>query len=133
MILVSYIYQAKKQDINIDVKLGNLIEKIKSGGIEQAKQTADEILREAKEELDSTLQDSRKNVRKIAQNIQKEAVVFEGKSKIAMQRVAWDIELLAKEKLTDLFTRFFKKMMFRSSLLINKGGNKKFFEALFET
>lgn len=93
----------------MDVKLENLIEKIKSDGVEQAKQMADEILRKAKEESDSILQDSRKNARKIIEDAQKEATVFEEKSKLAIQRAARDTELLVKEKLTDLFNRVFKK------------------------
>jgi len=93
----------------MDVKLENLIEKIKSDGVEQAKQMADEILRKAKEESDSILEDSRKNARKIIENAQKEAAVFEEKSKLAIQRAARDTELLVKEKLTDLFNRVFKK------------------------
>lgn len=93
----------------MDIKLENLIEKIKTDGVEQAKQMADEILRKAKVESDSILQDSKKNAAKIIENAQKEATVFEEKSKLAIKQAARDTELLVKEKLTDLFDRVFKK------------------------
>lgn len=93
----------------MDVKLENLIEKIKTDGVEQARQTADEILGKAKEEADSILQDSKKNAVKIIENAQKEAAIFEEKSKLAIQRTARDTVLLVKEKLTSLFDRVFKK------------------------
>jgi V/A-type H+-transporting ATPase subunit E len=93
----------------MDVKLENLIEKIKADGVEQAKQMADEILMKAKKESESILQDSRNEAGKIIEKSQKEAAVFEEKSKLAIKQAARDTELLVKEKLTSLFDRVFKK------------------------
>ncbi len=40
---------------------------------------SEKILRKAKEESDSILEDSRKNAHRIIENVQKEAAVYEGK------------------------------------------------------
>jgi V/A-type H+-transporting ATPase subunit E len=93
----------------MDVKLENLIEKIKKDGVDEAKIEADEILRKAKEESDNIIQASNKQAAEIIEKARKEAEDFEEKSKRAIKLAARDTELLVKENLMALFNKVFRK------------------------
>jgi V/A-type H+-transporting ATPase subunit E len=98
----------------MDVKLENLIEKIKKDGVDEAKNEADKILRKAKEESDNIIQASNKQAEEIIEKAKKEAEEFVEKSKRAIKLAARDTELLVKENLMALFNKVFQQEVSKS-------------------
>jgi V/A-type H+-transporting ATPase subunit E len=95
----------------MEVKLDNLIEKIKADGIEEANQKADEIIENAKKEAADLKKKAQQEADQIISDAEKEAKAFEDKSKRSLQLAARDTELLVKEKLTALFDRSLKSQV----------------------
>jgi V/A-type H+-transporting ATPase subunit E len=93
----------------MELKLENLIEKIKKEGIEEAQQTSDSIINKAKQEAALIIEDKKKEAEKIIDDAKQEAQKFKQNAELAVQQAARDTELLIKEKLTNLFDRVFKK------------------------
>ncbi len=95
----------------MEVKLDNLIEKIKADGIEEANQKADEIIEKAKKEAADLKKKAQQEADQIISDAENEAKGFEEKSKRSLQLAARDTELLVKEKLTALFDRSLKSQV----------------------
>lgn len=93
----------------MDVKLENLIEKIKKEGIEEAQETSEEIINKAKQEAASIINQRKKEAEKIIGDAKHQALQFQKNAELAVQQAARDTELVLKERLTDLFDRVFKK------------------------
>ena len=93
----------------MDVKLENLIEKIKKEGVEEAQKTSEEIISEAKKEATSIIADAKKEADKIIEDAKHEAAKFQAHGEFALQQAARDTLLLVKNKLIALFDRVFKK------------------------
>lgn len=93
----------------MEVKLENLIEKIKKDGVEQARETSEEILTNAKKESALIIEQSKKDADKIIEDAKRQASQFQQNSELAVKQAARDTELLVKERLTTLFDQVFKK------------------------
>ena len=93
----------------MDVKLENLIEKIKKEGVEDAQRKADEILKKAEKEAASIVEDARKEAEKIQKEAERKIGQFQKNSELALQQANRDAQLLLKEKLMAMFDRVFKR------------------------
>lgn len=98
----------------MDVKLENLIERIKKEGIEGAQQMSDEIIEKAKGEADSIIDHARKEAEKIVEEGRNQATQFQENAELALRQAARDAELLLRAKFTELFDRVFKKEVSKS-------------------
>lgn len=92
----------------MDVKLDGLIEKLKKEGIDEGRQNADQLVKDAESKAAGIVDDAKKQAEKIVADAQKQAEQFEANSKLALQQAARDSELLLKGKITELFDRAFK-------------------------
>jgi len=93
----------------MDVKLGDLIEKIKKEGIEEAQQTSDEMIIEAKQKAASIISQAKKEAEKIVQDGRKQSEQFKENSEADLQQSTRNAELLLKEKINSLFDKVFKR------------------------
>jgi len=93
----------------MEMKLENLIEKIKKEGVEEAQGTSEEIVKKAKQEAASIIEHSKKEAEKIIENAEHKAAQFHKNAELAVKQAARDTVILVKEKLTNLFDRVFKK------------------------
>ncbi len=93
----------------MDVKLDSLIEKIRKDGVEEAKNTAEQIVKEANQKAARIIEDANKEAQR---------VVNEGKGKVDQLRATAEAdltqsvrnaELLLKEKFNRLFDAVFKR------------------------
>jgi len=98
----------------MDVKLENLIERIKKEGIEGAQQMSDEIVEKAKGEADSIIDHAKKEAEKIVEEGRQQATQFQENAELALRQAARDCELLLRGKFTELFERVFKKEVSKS-------------------
>jgi len=93
----------------MDVKLNHLIEKIKKEGIEEGRQSAEQIVKDAEAEAKATIEKARKEAENILNIAKKEADQFQSNSELAVQQAARDSILQLKGQVTALFDRVFKK------------------------
>jgi V/A-type H+-transporting ATPase subunit E len=93
----------------MDVKLNHLIEKIKKEGIEEGRQSADQIVKDAQTEAKSTIEKARKDAEHILAIAKKEADQFQSNSELAVKQAARDSILQLKGQVSALFDRVFRK------------------------
>ncbi len=93
----------------MEVKLENLIEKIKSEGVMGAQKESDEIITKAKKEAEEIVANAQKQADDIVSKGEAKAQQFQANAELAIQQAARDGELLFKSKITDLFDRVFKR------------------------
>lgn len=93
----------------MDAKLDHLIEKIKKEGVEEGRQSADKIVKDAKAEAKSTVENARKEAENILNIAKKEADQFRSNSELAVKQAARDSLLELKGQISTLFDRVFKK------------------------
>ncbi len=93
----------------MEVKLENLIEKIKSEGVEGAQRESNEIIEKAKKEADAIIANAKKQAEEIVAKAEIKAKQFQQNSELAIQQAARDGELLFKGKINDLFDSVFKR------------------------
>ena len=98
----------------MDVKLGNLIEKIKKEGIEEAQQSADALLEDAKKKADSIVENAKKEAEKIVADAKAQSQQFQENSELAVKQAARDSELLLKSRITGMFDQVFKREVAQS-------------------
>ena len=92
----------------MDVKLNHLIDKIKKEGIEEGKQSAEKIVKDAEAEAKTTIEKARKEAENILNIAKKEADQFQNNSELAVQQAARDAILQLKGQVTALFDRVLK-------------------------
>ena len=95
----------------MDVKLENLIEKIRKEGIEEAQSSSDEIVKEAKQKAASIIDKANKDAEKIVQDAEAKADQFKTYAESDVKQAARNTELLLKEKITALFNGVFKRQV----------------------
>jgi len=95
----------------MEVQLGNLIEKIKKEGVEEAQKKSDAILRKAEADAGTMIKQAREEAEKIIADARAQSDNFQKNSERAIQQALRDSVLLLKTRLTDLFDRIFKKEM----------------------
>jgi V/A-type H+-transporting ATPase subunit E len=93
----------------MDVKLDSLIEKLKKEGIDEGKDKAAQIVRDADKKAAEILDDAKKKSEQIVADAQKQAAQFQANSELALKQAARDSELLLKGRITELFDRVFKQ------------------------
>lgn len=96
----------------MEVKLENLIEKIKKEGVDAAKKQAEEIIAGAKKEAQQILDKAVKEAADIKTEAEKEAQSFKVNAEASISQAARDTVLSLKEKIKDMF----------NSVLINQTG-----------
>ncbi len=93
----------------MESKLEHLIKKIKSDGVEAARKSADEILKNARKEADSIMKKASADAAQIIADAGKEAEKLKSNAEAALKQAARDTVLVTKEKLLKLFDAAFKQ------------------------
>jgi V/A-type H+-transporting ATPase subunit E len=92
----------------MDVKIENIIEKLKKEGVEKAQKASEQILADAKKKADQMIATAQKDAEKIMDDAKKQAASFEESSRVALKQAARDGELLLKRRIQALFDTVFK-------------------------
>ncbi|HMA61326.1 MAG TPA: hypothetical protein VKP78_01620 [bacterium] len=95
----------------MDVKLDDLINQIKSEGVEEAQKEAAKIVKDAKKKADSIVKDAQGKAEKIKEDAKKEAEKIQSNGESALKQAQRDTILTTKEKLTDMFDNVFKGLV----------------------
>ena len=93
----------------MEVKLDQLIEKIKLEGVEEGQKQSSQIVRDAEEKAAAIIDNAKKDAEKLLADAKKKADDFQRNSEVAIKQAARDGELLLKTRITELFDRVFKK------------------------
>jgi len=93
----------------MESKLEHLIEKIKTDGIEEAKKSADEIIKTARKEAESIIKKAREDAQKIVAEAGKQAEKLQSNAESALRQAARDTVLVTKEKLIKLLDKVFQR------------------------
>jgi V/A-type H+-transporting ATPase subunit E len=93
----------------MEVKLENLIEKIKKEGIEDGKAAGEEILADARKEAVALVEKAKADAAAHAAEAEKKAAQFRANAELAVKQAARDAELVLKDRLSELFNRVFKQ------------------------
>ncbi|MDZ7725895.1 MAG: hypothetical protein U5R06_24500 [candidate division KSB1 bacterium] len=80
-----------------EVKLENLIEKLRKEGVEDAQKQSDEIIKKAEKEAKEIVENAQKKADEIVKNGQKEAEKFQQNAEQSIKQAARDSELMLKE------------------------------------
>ena len=98
----------------MDEKLENLIEKIEKEAVEEAQQTAGEIVGRARQEAESIIAAARREAEEIAADGRRRAEVFRQNAELALRQAARDTQLSLKERIVELFDRVFQREVSRT-------------------
>ncbi|PIS27584.1 MAG: hypothetical protein COT43_09735 [Candidatus Marinimicrobia bacterium CG08_land_8_20_14_0_20_45_22] len=93
----------------MDIKLDNLIDKIKKEGIDEAKMLAETILSDTQKSAAALIADAKLKAEQIVRDAEIEAEKTKANTTAALKQAARDTILVTKENLTKLFDRVFKK------------------------
>ncbi|MDZ7270929.1 MAG: hypothetical protein ONB30_03885 [candidate division KSB1 bacterium] len=93
----------------MEVKLETLIEKIKKEGIEEARQTSEQIVAQAQAQAAATVAQAQEEAARIIAQGKAEAERFRRNAELALQQAARDTVLSLKERVSELFDRVFKQ------------------------
>lgn len=93
----------------MEVKLESLIEKIKKEGIEEARQTSEQIVAQAQQQAAATVAQAKEEAARIIAQGKAEAERFRRNAELALQQAARDTLLSLKERISELFDRVFKQ------------------------
>ncbi len=89
----------------MEVKLENLIKKIKEEGVGVAEKKAAEILENARKEADKILKDGEKDAEKIREEAKKDAEKMKANAEASIQQAARDTLLSLKKEIRKMFDR----------------------------
>lgn len=93
----------------MDVKLENLIEKIKKEGVQEAKKESENIINHAKEEAVLLIEDAEKQADNIIKNAKQEVEKYKVNAEGAIRQAARDLVLVVKEKIKSMFDGALKR------------------------
>ena len=93
----------------MEVKLENLIEKIKKEGIEDGRSAGEEIVAEARKEAAAIIEKAKKEAAALVAEGEKKSAQFQENAERAVKQAARDGELVLKERLSQLFDRVFRQ------------------------
>lgn len=93
----------------MEMELSNIIEKIKSEGVEEARAEGEKILSDAKARAESIVEEAERAGAKIIKDAEAEAVNVGKRSNAALRQASRDVLLLLKERVTELFGRIVGK------------------------
>ena len=98
----------------MDVKLENLIEKIKKEGVEGGRKASEEMIQKAALDADGMIKKAKREAEGIVKEAEKEAARFRKNAELAVKQAARDSELLLKEKVTQLLDSLLKGEIIRA-------------------
>ena len=98
-----------KSEENTNTNLNDLIQKIKSEGIEEAESKSEEIIKEARLAASEILHKARQEAASITEEADENIRKKEGISKMALEQAARDIILSIRTSLTGIFNSLIKK------------------------
>jgi len=93
----------------MDVKLENLIEKIKKEGIEEAQQTSEELLKKARAEAAAIIDQAKEEAIKIIEDANQQAHKIKRNAQSSIRQAARDSLLAVKEEITALVNRILRR------------------------
>jgi V/A-type H+-transporting ATPase subunit E len=93
----------------MDAQLNEIIETIKSEGVETAERQAAEIKKKAEEDADTTIRDAEKRAREIVDDARAEAQKLEASGKQALTQAGRDLILNLQNRITTLFDAVVEK------------------------
>jgi V/A-type H+-transporting ATPase subunit E len=93
----------------MDVKLENLIERIKQEGVEGAQKTSEEMLKKAQKEAEGIVKEAKKEAEKIIEDAKQQTDRMKKSSETDLKQAVRDSELLMRERFSALFDSVFKK------------------------
>lgn len=95
----------------MDVQLGNIIEKIRKEGVEEARQISRDIVEQAKAEAAAIQEDTKNRAARTEAEARKKSEDFQRSGELAVRQAARDTILQLKGQIQDLFDRVFKREM----------------------
>lgn len=95
----------------MDVKLENLIEKIKREGVLEAQKTSEQIIKKAHHQAQDIIETARKDADQMRNKAQKDADQFSQSSQAALIQAARDVVLNIRERLIELCDTVFKRQV----------------------
>ena len=93
----------------MDIKLDSLIEKIRRDGIEEAKNSAGQIVKEANQKAARIIEEAEKEAQKLISEGKSKVDQFRSTAEADLMQSARNAELLLKEKINRLFDAVFKR------------------------
>jgi V/A-type H+-transporting ATPase subunit E len=93
----------------MDVKLENLIEKIKKDGIDEAQKESQTIIDKAKEQAAAIIKEAQSKAQKLIEDGKKDVEKLKSNGEKSLQQAARDLALSLREQLTGLFDRLLKQ------------------------
>lgn len=93
----------------MDVKIDNIIEKIRKEGVEDAQREADDLLKNSRKEAEKIISNARKEADKIIKESGTEVEKFQNTSELALKQAFRDCILEVRKSILDLFDNVFKQ------------------------
>jgi len=98
----------------MDAKLDTLIEKLKTEGIEAARQQSDDIIDKAKKDAEQIVKKAKTDVESLVKQAETKALEFQRNSEAAIQQASRDMVLVLEEKIINLFNKTLKAKVEKS-------------------
>jgi len=98
----------------MDAKLDTLIEKLKTEGIEAARQQSDDIIDKAKKDAEQIVKKAKTDVESLVKQAETKAQEFQRNSEAAIQQASRDMVLVLEEKIINLFNKTLKAKVEKS-------------------
>lgn len=98
----------------MDAKLDTLIEKLKTEGVEAARQQSDDIIDKAKKDAEQIIRKAKTDADSLVKQAETKAQEFQRNSEAAIQQASRDMVLVLKEKITNLFNKTLKAKVEKS-------------------
>ncbi len=98
----------------MDAQLSEIIQTIKSEGVENAEREAAEIKRKAEEEAEQTVKEAQARAQEIVENARSEAEKLEASGKAALRQAGRDLILNLRNRVTTLFDTVVKQSVTES-------------------
>lgn len=93
----------------MDVKLDNLIDKIKKDGIDEAQKESQAIIDKANQKAQAIIQEAKDKSNKLIEDAKSDIQKLQSNAEKSIQQSARDLVLSLREQLTALFNRLLKK------------------------
>lgn len=93
----------------MEVELKNIIEKIKTEGVEEGAKKAADIVQNAQQKAGETISDAEKNAKRIVEKAREEAEKLNKNAQVAIKQASRDAMLALKEDITNLFEKVIKR------------------------
>ena len=98
----------------MDAKLDTLIEKLKTEGVEAARQQSGDIIDQAKKDAEQIIRKAKTDADSLVKQAETKAQEFQRNSEAAIQQASRDMVLVLKEKITNLFNKTLKAKVEKS-------------------